>query len=51
MVEILKKVLKFIWAFLTVPYHEGRQILVKEVECEDYVQDDSKNDDDSNRAK
>lgn len=22
MVEILKKVLKFIWAFLTVPYHE-----------------------------
>lgn len=29
----------------------GRQILVKEVECEDYVQDDSKNDDDSNRAK
>lgn len=23
MVEVLKKVLKFIWAFLTVPYHEG----------------------------
>lgn len=24
MVEILKKTLKFIWAFLTVPYHEGK---------------------------
>lgn len=24
MVEILKKVLKFIWAFLTVPYHETK---------------------------
>lgn len=29
----------------------GRQILVKEVECEDYAQDDSKNNEDSNRAK
>lgn len=25
MVEILKKVLKFIWVFLTVPYHETRK--------------------------
>lgn len=23
--DILKKVLKFIWAFLTVPYHEGKR--------------------------
>ena len=29
----------------------GKQILVKEVECEDYAQDDSKNGKDSNRAK
>lgn len=32
-------------------HKRGKQILVKEVECEDYAQDDSKNDDDSNRAK
>lgn len=25
MVEILKKVLKFIWALLTVPYHESKR--------------------------
>lgn len=32
--------------------HEGgRPIMVEEVECEDYAQDDSKNDEDSNRAK
>ena len=24
LVQNLKKVLKFIWAFLTVPYHEGK---------------------------
>lgn len=29
----------------------GKPILVKEIECEDYAQDDSKNDEDSNRAK
>ena len=29
----------------------GKPILVKEIECEDYEQDDSKNDEDSNRAK
>lgn len=32
--------------------HEGgKQILVKEVECDDCAQDDSRNDEDSNRAK
>ena len=32
--------------------HEGgKQILVKEVECDDCEQDDSRNDEDSNRAK
>lgn len=37
--------------YVSMGHKGGRQILVKEVECEDYAEDDSKNNEDFNIAK